>query len=99
MNAHTQFEPGTAEEVTTVNVVELGIDADQQKAGIAEAVEITWRGFTIIVAETDGGLYCYGTSSHRIDRPPAPFFARAACWQRLLSSLPRVIANAAGRGR
>lgn len=70
-----------------VHVTELGVDADQEALGVADAVEIRWRGITMILAETTDGVLVYGHSVVRAGTSGHHAIGRANAWHRLLTSL------------
>jgi hypothetical protein len=76
-------------EPTLIEASELGIDADQEMAGIVEAVEIRWKDITFVAAITKEGMYAYGASIRNPFRPHRPLMARATAWQRVLESILR----------
>jgi len=70
-----------------VHVTELGVDADHEALGVVDAVEIRWRGITMILAETGDGVLVYGHSIVQSGTDGHRAIGRANAWHRLLTSL------------
>lgn len=73
-----------------VHVTELGVDADHEALGVADAVEIRWRGITMMLAETGDGLFVYGHSIVQNGTDGHRAIGRANAWLRLLMSLRNI---------
>lgn len=76
--------------LTAVQISVLDIDEHQQSAAIEDAIEIKWRGLTIVMAETCDGRFVYGAAAQRSGTEGSPTLARGTCWTRLLHSLASI---------
>jgi hypothetical protein len=51
--------------MTDVEVVELGVDADEQELGITSMIAVSWEQMTIVALKTSCGLRVCGSASPR----------------------------------